>query len=106
MALTTRPAAELAGFEWDYVPAPEARDIVTIAPRNQLYIGGKFVAPHSGKHFKTVDPATEEVLAEVAEADAVDVDRAVTAAADAFRSWSRLEPAKRARYIFRLSRIL
>jgi aldehyde dehydrogenase (NAD+) len=106
MALSTRPAAELAPFEWDYVPAPEARDIVSIAPRNQLYIGGRFVEPHSKHYFKTVNPATEEVLAEVAEADEVDVDRAVTAAAEAFRSWSRLEPAKRARYIFRISRLL
>jgi len=106
MALSTRPAAELAPVEWDYVPAPEARDIVSIAPRNQLYIGGRFVEPHSKHYFKTVNPATEEVLAEVAEADEVDVDRAVTAATEAFRSWSRLEPAKRARYIFRISRLL
>jgi len=106
MALIARPPSELAGFEWEYVPAPEAREIVKIAPRNGLYIGGRFLAPHSGKHFKTLNPATEEPLAEIAEADAVDVGRAVTAAGDAFRSWSRLEPAKRARYIFRISRLL
>src|SRR5437762_738277 len=106
MALTARPPSELAGFDWEYAPAPEARDIVTIAARNQLYIGGKFVEPHSRKFFKTVNPATEETLTEVAEADEVDVDRAVNAAGEAFRSWSRLQPARRARYIFRISRLL
>src|SRR5437764_12677155 len=106
MALTGRPPSELAGFGWEYAPAPEARDIVTIAARNQLYIGGKFVEPHSRNFFKTVNPATEETLAEVAEADEVDVDRAVNAAREAFRSCSRLQPARRARYIFRISRLL
>jgi aldehyde dehydrogenase (NAD+) len=106
MAITTRPKQELAGFDWEYAPAPESRDVVTIHPSYRLYIGGRFVEPHGKRRIKTVNPATEEVLAEVAEADEVDVDRAVGAAAEAFRSWSRLSAGKRARYLFRISRII
>src|SRR5581483_2250602 len=106
MALQSRPPRELTGLDWEYVPAPEARDIVTIKPAYPLYIGGRFVPPHSKRRIKTLNPATEEELAEVAEADEVDVDRAVKAAARAFGSWSRLSASKRARYIYRLSRIV
>jgi aldehyde dehydrogenase (NAD+) len=95
-----------AGGIFEYVPAPEATDHVKIASRYDLFIGGKFVRPHSKRRFPTVNPATEEVLAEVAEADEADVDRAVTAADDAFRSWSALSPARRSRFIFRISRLI
>jgi aldehyde dehydrogenase (NAD+) len=106
MAITTRPQSELAGFDWDYVPAPEARDAVRIKPSYPLYIGGRFAQPHSKARIKTINPASEEVLSEVAAADEVDVDRAIEAAGTAFASWSRLSPGKRARYIFRISRII
>jgi aldehyde dehydrogenase (NAD+) len=106
MAITKRPPADLSVPAFEYVAAPEARDIVKIEPAYGLYIGGRFVEPHSKRRFPTLNPATEEPLAEIAEADEVDVDRAVTAAARAFESWSRLSPAKRARYVFRLSRLL
>ena len=95
-----------AGGIFEYAPAPEATDHVKIASRYDLFIGGKFVRPHSKRRFPTVNPATEEVLAEVAEADEADVDRAVTAADDAFRSWSALSPARRSRFIFRISRLI
>jgi aldehyde dehydrogenase (NAD+) len=95
-----------AGGIFEYVPAPEATDHVKIASRYDLFIGGKFVRPHSKRRFPTVNPATEEVLAEVAEADEADVDRAVTAADHAFGSWSALSPARRSRFIFRISRLI
>src|SRR5499427_5434464 len=91
---------------FEYAPAPEATDHVTIAPKYDLFIGGRFVRAHSRRRFPTVNPATEEVLSEVAEADEADVDRAVTAAGDAFRTWSGLPAARRARYVFRLSRLI
>ncbi|MBJ7604649.1 MAG: aldehyde dehydrogenase family protein [Candidatus Dormibacteraeota bacterium] len=91
---------------FEYAAAPEATDHLKIADSYALFVGGRFVEPHSRRRFATVNPATEETLSEVAEADETDVDRAVTAAADAFRSWSRLSGAKRARYIFRLSRLM
>ncbi len=91
---------------FEYAPAPEATDHVRIADRYDLFIGGRFVAPRSGRHFATINPATEETLAEVAEAGEVDVDRAVAAAAAAFAGWAALPAARRARYVFRISRLL
>src|SRR6478672_2962891 len=61
-----------AAIPWEYAPAPEARDIVTIKERYGLFIGGKDVAASDGKTFVTVNPATEEPLALVARATATD----------------------------------
>jgi aldehyde dehydrogenase (NAD+) len=110
VALTSPPPrpspAEGGGSVFEYAPAPEATDHVSIASRYDLFIGGRFARAHSRRRLPTVNPATEEVLSEIAEADEVDVDRAVTAAADAFRAWSALQPSRRARYVFRLSRLI
>jgi aldehyde dehydrogenase (NAD+) len=77
------------GERWSYAPAPEASDYIKIRPRYQLFIGGKFVAPRSGKYFDSINPATEEKLAEIAEADAHDVDLAVKSARRAYNNtWS------------------
>jgi aldehyde dehydrogenase (NAD+) len=90
-----------------YAPAPESRSVVDIAPSYGLFIDGKFVpASGSGGVFKTVNPATEEVLAEVAAAGAEDVDLAVAAARRAFGHWSALPGAERAKYLFRIARII
>jgi len=106
VAITKRSSTALAEHRFEYEPAPEAVDHVSIAPRYGLFIGGKFVEPRSGKWFPTINPATEEQLSEVSEALKADVDRAVTAAASAQESWGRLKPSRRARYIFRISRLL
>ena len=106
MALTKKQSAELAKQVFEYAPAPESIDHVKIQPRYGLFIGGRMVEPHSKKRFPTINPATEKKLAEVAEADEVDVDRAVRAAGKAFDSWARLAPSRRARYIFRISRLI
>jgi aldehyde dehydrogenase (NAD+) len=92
---------------WDYAPAPEARDLVALEERYGLFIGGEFVEPRSGEHFATIDPSNEEPLAEVAQAGAEDVALAVTAARDAYENgWSSIAPAERAKYLFRIARIL
>src|SRR6059036_3984840 len=92
---------------WDYAPAPEARDIVRIQERYGLFIGGKFVEPLSGERYTTIDPAREEPLSEVAQANKADVNRAVKAARGAFEgAWSKLRPSERAKYLFRIARIL
>ena len=92
---------------WQYAPAPESTDHVTIEDRYGLFIGGEFVEPESGRYFDTINPATEETLSEVAYADAVDVDKAVKAARKAYKSsWSKLKPAERGKYIYRIARIL
>jgi aldehyde dehydrogenase (NAD+) len=101
-----KQAAALAKQVFEYAPAPEAIDHVKIQPRYGLFIGGKMVEPHSNRHFPTINPATEKKLAEIAEGDEVDVDRAVKSAAKAFDSWSRIAPSQRSRYIFRISRLI
>jgi aldehyde dehydrogenase (NAD+) len=95
------------GAAWDYAPAPESTDHVRMRERYGLFLGGRFVAPKSGKYFSTINPATEGKLAEVAEAGAADIDAAVRAAEEAYRKrWSKLPAAERAKYIFRIARIL
>jgi aldehyde dehydrogenase (NAD+) len=91
---------------WEYAPAPESRDIVSINESYGLFIGGTFVEPKSGRHFVTIDPSNEEKLAEVAEAGPEDVDLAVEAAADAWRSWRDLPGRERAKYLYRVARAL
>ena len=92
---------------WEYAPSLEATDHVKFAKKQNLFIGGKFVEPHSKKWFDTINPATEEKLAEVAEADAEDVDRAVKAARQAYdKSWRKLKGSERAKYIFRIARLI
>jgi aldehyde dehydrogenase (NAD+) len=96
-----------ATFEWDYAPAPEARDIVEIKERYGLFVGGQEVEPRTGEWFASISPATEEPLFEVAQAGEEDVGQAVEAARGAFEDgWSELEPSQRAKYLFRIARII
>jgi len=100
------PAAALP-VPWEYAPSREATDHVPIRPRYELFVGGKFVAPRSGRYFPTINPATEETLAEVAEAGEADVDAAVTEARRAFdKTWRKVKPSERAKYIFRVARLI
>jgi acyl-CoA reductase-like NAD-dependent aldehyde dehydrogenase len=100
-----RTPARFGGL--DYAPAPEATDHVTLRADHGLLIGGRWVEPASGQRFKTINPATEEVLAEVAEAGEEDVDAAVRAARSAYtKVWSKLSGAERAKYLYRIARVL
>jgi acyl-CoA reductase-like NAD-dependent aldehyde dehydrogenase len=97
----TRPSSV-----FEYAPAPESRSIVDIAPSYGLFVDGEFV-DGSGEAMKTVNPATEEVLSEVAVGTEADVDRAVRAARRAFtRVWGPMRPADRGKYLFRIARLL
>ncbi|WP_432182744.1 aldehyde dehydrogenase family protein [Streptomyces sp. NBC_00063] len=91
---------------FEYAPAPESRSVVDIAPSYGLFIDGEFAEAADGKVFKTVSPSTEEVLSEIAQAGEADVDRAVKAARKAFEKWSALPGAERAKYLFRIARII
>ncbi|MEU5079191.1 MULTISPECIES: aldehyde dehydrogenase family protein [Streptomyces] len=91
---------------FEYAPAPESRSVVDIAPSYGLFIDGEFTEAADGKVFKSVSPSTEEVLSEVAQAGAEDVDRAVKAARKAFEKWSALPGSERAKYLFRIARII
>jgi len=97
----------LAAPDWDYAPAPESTDIVSIAPRYGLFIGGEFVPPAADQYFATLNPATEEPLAEVAQAGQQDVDRAVAAARAAYEGpWGATPGRDRAKYLYRIARVL
>jgi aldehyde dehydrogenase (NAD+) len=90
-----------------YSPAPESRAIVNIASSYGLFIGGEFVEPEDGETFKTINPASEEVLAEISEAGPRDIDRAVAAARKAFDGvWGSMSGKERAKYLFRIARII
>ncbi|MCD6638395.1 MAG: aldehyde dehydrogenase family protein [Nocardioides sp.] len=92
--------------DWTYAPAPESRSVVDIKESYGLFIDGEFT-DGTGTSFKSINPATEEVLAEVAEASEADVDRAVKAARRAYtRVWSRMSGAERAKYLYRIARII
>ena len=102
-----QPGTASSAMLWEYAPSIEAVDHVKIAPRYNLFIGGKFVEPHSKKWFATINPATEETLSEVAEADAQDVDRAVREARRAYEKvWRKVAPSERAKYIYRIARLI
>lgn len=90
---------------FEYAPAPESRDLVDLKASYGLFIDGEFV-DGAGTPFKTINPATEETLAEVAAASSDDVDRAVRAARKAFGGWSALPGVERAKYLFRIARII
>src|SRR6478752_7512614 len=102
-----RPLPELIfGDLWEYDPAPETAD-PKLKARYDLFIGGKFVAPSSGKYFDSINPANETKLAEIAHANAADVDAAYAAAKKAYdTTWGKLPGKERAKYIYRLARLL
>lgn len=92
---------------WKYKPSLEATDHLKMKKKYDLFIGGKFVEPEFGKYFETINPATETKLADVAEASAKDVDRAVKAAREGYdKYWSKLSAQERGKYIFRIARAL
>ncbi|WP_395110899.1 aldehyde dehydrogenase family protein [Actinomadura sp. SCN-SB] len=93
-------------MDFQYAPAPESRAVVDIRPSYGLFIGGEFVDGH-GEPFKSIDPSNEEPLAEIACADAADVDRAVAAARAAYDGvWGTMPGRERAKYLYRIARIL
>jgi aldehyde dehydrogenase (NAD+) len=92
---------------FDYAPAPESRAVVDIAAHYGLFIDGEFVETIDGTTFKTINPATEEVLSEVTDAGAADVERAVKAARAAYKhTWSKMPGRERAKYLYRIARII
>ena len=93
--------------DWQYDPAPESASAARIDPQYELFIDGKWQKPQSGKYFDTINPANEQVLSRVAEADEKDVYKAVRAARNAYEKvWKKTTPAERGKYIFRIARIL
>jgi aldehyde dehydrogenase (NAD+) len=95
------------GIPWEYAPAPESREIVRLQERYGLFIDGREVQAASGDTFASVNPATEEPLALVAKAGPPDMDRAIRAARRAQKTrWGNMPGRERAKYLFRIARIL
>src|SRR5438477_3181205 len=95
------------GDRWGYAPAPESNDYIKLEKRYPLFIGGKFVAPRSGKYFDSINPATEEKLAEIGSADEKDVDFAVKSARKAYKKvWSKMPGRERGKFLFRIARLI
>src|SRR3954447_24687398 len=93
-------------LRWDYAPAPESRDAARIAPSYDLFIGGEFTPPKDGRRAATLNPATEETLAEIAFAGPGDVARAIEAARTAAPRWRDLPALERGKYLFRIARLI
>ncbi|HRC33477.1 MAG TPA: aldehyde dehydrogenase family protein [Bacteroidia bacterium] len=92
---------------WQYAAAPESADHIKLKEKYDLFIDGKFVAPTEGKYFATINPATEQKIAMVAEASQKDVDKAVRAANDAhINVWSKMPAKERGKYIYRIARMI
>ena len=96
-----------SGLEWNYSSSPESTSHIQLQKKYDLFIDGKFVKPSSGNYFKTINPANQEVLAEVAHGNENDIDLAVKAARRAYTEvWSKMPGKERAKYIYRIARIM
>lgn len=92
---------------WDFAPSLESSDHFSIKKQYELFIGGKWVQPTSGKYFDTINPANEQKIASIAEANDKDVDKAVKAARKAYNEvWSKMPAKERAKYIYRIARLI
>ncbi len=93
--------------KWEYSPALEGTDHIQLKKQYDLFINGKFTPGVEGKYFSTVNPANEEKIAEVAEANQKDIDFAVDSAQKAYdNTWSKMPGKERGKYIFRIARLL
>ncbi|MGD0853604.1 MAG: aldehyde dehydrogenase family protein [Acidimicrobiales bacterium] len=91
----------------EYDPAPESAAIARLKPSYGLFIDGAFSDADSHEQFASVNPANEESLAMVAQAGALDVDRAVASARRAYdKVWSKTTGAQRSKYLFRIARLI
>ena len=92
---------------WEYSPAPESTDHIQLKDKYDLFINGKFVPGSGGKTFDSINPANEKTIAKVADANKADVDKAVKAARNAYeKTWSKMAPKERGKYVYRIARLL
>src|SRR5215213_3157228 len=91
---------------WDYAPAPESADHVRLRDSYGLFVDGDFRDPVDGTRVPTLNPATEEPLAVIAQASEADVDAAVSAAREALPGWQALPALERGKYVFRIARLI
>ncbi len=95
------------GWGSTFAPAPESTGHIQLKKQYDLFINGKWVKPQSGKYFATINPATEEKIADISEANESDVNKAVKAARDAYNNvWGKMPAKERAKYIYRIARTI
>lgn len=93
--------------KWEYAPSLEGTSHIQLKEKYDLFIDGKWVKPSNNRYFDTINPATEEKIAKIAWASDADVDLAVKAARKAYTEvWSVMKPSERAKYIFRIARLM
>jgi aldehyde dehydrogenase (NAD+) len=103
----TKKNHKSAPLSWDYSASPESTSHIQLKEKYDLYINGKWEKPTSGKYFDTINPANEKTLAQIAQANQADVDKAVMAARNAYNTvWSKLSGAERGKYIYRIARLM
>lgn len=102
---TIKNSLVFEGF-MDYAPSPESTSHIEIKPQYDLFIDGKWQKPKSGKYFDSINPANQNKLSSIAEANSEDVDNAVKAARKAFKPWSLLPASERAKYLYRIARLI
>ena len=92
---------------WDYSPAPESTDHIQLKDQYDLFINGEFIPAVDGKYFDTINPSNEKKIAEVAEAGKADIEKAVASSQKAYeKTWSKMHPKERGKYIYRIARLL
>lgn len=91
---------------WNYTSAKESKDHILLKEKYDLFINGEFVKSNSRVYFNSVNPANDEIIAKISEANKEDIDLAVKAANAAFKRWSKLKAKERAKYIFRIARMI
>jgi len=91
---------------WKYTSAKESKDHILLKEKYDLFINGEFVKSNSRVYFNSVNPANDEIIAKISEANKEDIDLAVKAANTAFKRWSNLKAKERAKYIFRIARMI
>ncbi len=91
---------------WSYDSAPESTNHIKLKKQYDLFIDGKYSKPVKEKYFETINPSDNKKIANIAEATEEDVEKAVKAAKNAFKSWSKLSGKERGKYIFRIARLI
>lgn len=89
-----------------YAAAPESAEHVHIHTQYGHYIQGQFIAPAKKQYYDTINPATGKKIASIAKGTAADIDKAVAAAKQAAPAWQKLPAKDRAKYIFRIARMI
>ena len=91
---------------WEYSESIESEKIVNIEKKYGNFIDGKFVTPKSKQYIDTISPSTEKILSSISIGNQQDVDYAVSSAKEGLKKWSKTNPSERAKYLFKLARLI